>query len=441
MKTFRTGGIYLPENKLSANKRIEKIPLPSQVVIPLLQHVGTPAVAVVEKGAEVKVGTLLAKSEGRVSANIHSSVSGKVLEIQTLDTDARKCLAIDIAVEGDIWEDTIDRSEQLLRACNLAPEKIIEKIAEAGIVGMGGAVFPTHIKLTFSPELKADMLIINAAECEPFLTSDHQLMLTKGEEILVGTAILMRATRVKKAFVGIENNKKDAIAHLKELSTSYAGIEIVPLKVRYPQGSEKQLIEALTGRGVTSGSLPVSVGVVVQNVATVFAVYEAVQKNKPLIERVVTVTGKKLSNPCNVWVRIGTPVSELIAFAGGLPEDTGKIIEGGPMMGRAFADTAIPVTKGCSGILIMQDSESQRKEIRNCIRCSKCVNVCPVGLLPNFLMNVVEFSGWDKAKELGIVDCIECGLCSYVCPANRQLLDYIRLGKSKVKRIIKAKKS
>ena len=442
LKTFRIGGVHPPENKLSANKKIERIPIPSQVVIPLSQHVGAPAVAIVKKGDEVKVGTLLAQSVGFISANIHSPVSGKVLKIDdALNVSGYKRPAIYIAVEDDIWENSIDRSEKLLKECNLESKEIIEKIATAGVVGMGGAAFPTQVKLMPPPGSKAEVLIINAVECEPYLTSDHQLMMEKGEEILLGTKLLMKAIRVNKAYIGIENNKKDVIVHLEELSKSYAGIEIIPLKVKYPQGGEKQLIDAIIGRRVASGTLPVSVGAVVQNVASAFAVYEAVQKNKPLIERVVTVTGKKLSNPCNVLARIGTPISDLIAFAGGLPEDTGKIIGGGPMMGRALADTTIPVTKGSSGILIMPSLESRRQEMRNCIRCSKCVNVCPMGLIPSFLMNVTEFADWDKAEKFSIVDCIECGSCSYTCPANRPLSDYVRSGKGKVMGIIRARKS
>ncbi len=441
LKTFCIGGIHPSENKLSVNKKIERIAVPSQVVIPLSQHAGMPATAVVEKGTEVKVGTLLAKSEGLISANIHSPVSGKVLKIdKALDINGFNRPAIYIEVEGDIWEDAIDRSDKLIKEYHFESKEIIEKIAAAGIVGMGGATFPTHIKLTPPPGSKAEVLIINGAECEPYLTSDHQLMMEKGEEILVGIELLMKALRVNKAFIGIEDNKKNAIAHLEELSKSYSGITIVPLKAKYPQGGEKQLIDAIIGRRVASGALPVSVGAVVQNVSTAFAVYEAVQKNKPLIERVVTVTGKSLPNPCNVLARIGTPVSELIAFAGGLPEDTGKIIAGGPMMGKALVDTTIPVTKGISGVLVMSSSESQRKEMRNCIRCSKCVNVCPMGLIPSFLMSVSEFADWEKAEKFGIVDCIECGSCSYVCPANRPLLDFVRQGKGKVAGIIRRRK-
>lgn len=442
LKTFRIGGIHPPENKLSANKKIERIPVPSQVVVPLSQHIGAPAVAVVEKGAEVKVGTLLAKSGGFISANVHSPASGKVLKIDdSLDSSGYRRPAIYIVVEDDIWEENIDRSGQLVKECNLTSKEIIDKIAAAGIVGMGGATFPTQVKLVPPPGAKAEVLIINAVECEPYLTSDHQLMMEKGEEILVGIQLLMKAIRVNKSFVGIENNKKDAITHLRNLAKSYSGIEIIPLKVQYPQGGEKQLIDAVIGRQVASGALPISVGAVVQNVGTAFAVYEAVQKNKPLIERVVTVTGKKLKKPCNVLARIGTSISELIAFAGGLPDDSGKIIGGGPMMGRALADTTVPVTKGSSGILVMQSLESQRKEMRNCIRCSKCVGVCPMGLIPSFLMNVTEFADWDKAEKFSIVDCIECGSCSYVCPANRPLLDYVRLGKGKVMGIMRARKS
>lgn len=442
LRTFRIGGIHPPENKLSAGKKIETLALPKQVIIPLGQHIGAPAQALVKKGDLVKVGTLLAKAGGFVSANIHSSVSGKVNKIDNvLDASGYKKPAIYIDVEGDEWEESIDRSEDLVKECSLNPKEIIDKIAQAGIVGLGGATFPTHVKLMPPPGSKPEIVIINAVECEPYLTSDHSLMMEKGEQILVGVSILMKAVNVSKAVIGIENNKPDAIAHLSKLAAGYKGIEVMPLKVRYPQGGEKQLIDAVIKRQVKSGALPISTGAIVQNVGTAYAIYEAVQKNKPLFERVVTVTGKAVAKPSNLLVRIGTPIANLIEAAGGLPENTGKIIGGGPMMGKALISADVPVTKGSSGVLLLTREESVRKPMSNCIRCAKCVNACPMGLVPSLLMNATEFKNWELAEKNHITDCIECGSCSYTCPANRPLLDNIRFGKGKVMAIIRARKS
>lgn len=442
LRTFRIGGIHPPENKLSAGKKIETLALPKQVIIPLGQHIGAPAQALVKKGDLVKVGTLLAKAGGFVSANIHSSVSGKVNKIDNvLDASGYKKPAIYIDVEGDEWEESIDRSEDLVKECSLSPKEIIDKIAQAGIVGLGGATFPTHVKLMPPPGSKPEIVIINAVECEPYLTSDHSLMMEKGEQILVGVSILMKAVNVSKAVIGVENNKSDAIAHLSKLAAGYKGIEVMPLKVRYPQGGEKQLIDAVIKRQVKSGALPISTGAIVQNVGTAYAIYEAVQKNKPLFERVVTVTGKAVAKPSNLLVRIGTPIANLIEAAGGLPENTGKIIGGGPMMGKALISADVPVTKGSSGVLLLTREESVRKPMSNCIRCAKCVNACPMGLVPSLLMNATEFKNWELAEKNHITDCIECGSCSYTCPANRPLLDNIRFGKGKVMAIIRARKS
>ncbi|MDD2436111.1 MAG: electron transport complex subunit RsxC [Massilibacteroides sp.] len=442
LRTFRIGGIHPPENKLSARKKIVRLPIPKQVIIPLSQHIGAPAQAIVKKGDLVKAGTLIAKAGGFVSANIHSSVSGKINKVDTtIDASGYKRAAIFIDVDGDEWEESIDRSDELIKDCFLSAKEIIDKIAAAGIVGLGGATFPTQVKLTPPPGNKAEILIINAVECEPYLTSDHILMLEKGKEILVGVTLLMKAIDVKKAVIGIENNKPDAIKQMQTLAASFPGIEIMPLKVQYPQGGEKQLIDAVIRKQVKSGALPISAGTVVQNVGTAFAVYEAVQKNKPLFERIVTVTGKQLANPSNFLVRVGTPIKELIEAAGGVPENTGKIIGGGPMMGKALINADVPMSKGSSGILLLTKEESIRKPVQNCIRCAKCVNVCPMGLNPTLLMNATEFQNWDLAEANYIVDCIECGSCSYTCPANRPLLDYIRLGKGKVTGIIRARKS
>ena len=323
----------------------------------------------------------------------------------------------------------------------LQKEEIIDIVKEAGIVGMGGAGFPTHVKLSPKDPDKIEYVIANCAECEPYLTADHSLMMEKGEEILVGVSILMKAANVNKAVIGIENNKPDAIAHMTKLAASYQGIEVMPLKVKYPQGGEKQLIDAVTSRQVKSGALPISVGAIVQNVGTVFAVYQAVQKNKPLFERVVTVTGKAVANPSNFLVRIGTPIHVLIEAAGGIPENTGKIIGGGPMMGKALISPEVPVGKGSSGVLLLTKEESVRKPMHDCIRCAKCVNVCPMGLNPAFLMRSTVYKNWEMAEADHIQDCIECGSCSFTCPANRPLLDQIRVGKSKVMGIIRSRKS
>lgn len=440
LKTFRIGGVHPPENKLSDGKKIISLGLPKQAVVMLSQHIGAPAQPVVNKGDAVKVGTLIAKAGGFVSANIHSPVSGTVAKIdEATDTSGYKRPAIFIDVEGDEWEETIDRSETLVTACDLETKEIVARIAEAGIVGLGGATFPTQVKLSPPPGTKAEILIINGVECEPYLTADHELMMEKPDEILVGIRILMKAIGVGKAVIGIENNKKNAIALLKKRAAALPGIEVMALKTKYPQGGEKQLIDAVARRQVPSGALPIAVGAVVQNVGTAFAVYEAVQKNKPLIERVVTVTGKSVINPSNFRARIGTPVSQLIEAAGGLPEDTGKIISGGPMMGKAVITPEIPVTKGCSGVLMIPSLEAARKQMVDCIRCTKCVFACPMGLNPTLLMRLSELSLWEQAEKERIMDCIECGSCSFTCPSYRPLLDYVRLGKGKVGAAIRAR--
>jgi electron transport complex protein RnfC len=441
LKTFKIGGVHPPENKISAGKKIEVLPIPKTVFIPVAQHIGSPSTVAVNRGDIVKVGQIIAKSSGFVSTNIHSSVSGKVKKIDvSADSSGYSKQGVFIDVDGDEWLEDIDRSETLNKTFDLDGTTIVQKIQEAGVVGLGGATFPTHVKLVPPKGMKAEVLLINGVECEPYLTSDHRLMIEKADEILIGTQLLMKAMNVEKAAIGIENNKPDAIQLLTDKAKNYTGITVIPLKVKYPQGGEKQLIKAVTGREVPSGGLPIAVGAVVSNVGTAFAVYEAIQKNKPLFERVVTVTGKGLANPSNFKVRIGTSTSELIEAAGGLPENTGKIISGGPMMGRAIASLDIPVTKGTSGILLMQNEEAKRGGYMDCIRCSRCVSVCPMGLEPYLLMTFGQKQIFDRAEEDRIMDCIECGSCSYTCPSNRPLLDYIRFGKGKVGAIIRTRK-
>jgi len=438
LKTFKIGGVHPKENKLTAEKAIEYASLPSKVSIPLSQSLGAPSEVIIEKGDYVKVGQLIAKGKAFISSNIHSSVSGKVSKIEEItDTSGYRRPAIIIDVEGDEWIEGIDKSKDLITEIKLNRQEIVERIKEFGIVGMGGATFPTHVKLMVPEDKKAEFLIINGVECEPYLTADHRLMLEKAEEILTGIRILMIALDVKKAFIGIENNKPDAIKLLQKQTAKYSTIEVVPLKVKYPQGGEKQLIKAVTGREVPSGKLPIETGCIVNNVGTAFAVYEAVQKNKPLIERVVTVTGDNLLKPGNYITRIGTTVSHLIEISGGLPENTGKVISGGPMMGKALTSLDVPIVKGTSGIMVFPEKESHRIELHTCIRCSRCVGVCPMGLLPFQMDQNLVNQLYDEAENAHIMDCMECGCCVYTCPSGRPVLDYMRLGKNRVGNIIK----
>ncbi len=442
MKTFKIGGIHPHDNKLTAGRAIEKTALPKQAIVPLSQHIGAPAQPIVEKGDHVKVGQLIAQASGFMSANIHAPISGVVTKIDNA-TDAwglpMPSIYIDAEGDGDEWLETIDRTPDVNRICKLEPQEIIDKIKDAGIVGLGGACFPTHVKLMPPPGMKAEVLIVNAVECEPYLTCDHQLMMEHAEEIFIGISLLKRALKIDRAIVGIENNKRDAIELFQKLADRNFGVEICPLKLRYPQGGEKQLIDATIGRQVPSGALPISVGAVVDNVATVYAVYEAVQKNKPLIERVMTVTGKDVKNGGNYLVRFGTPLKDVIDVAGGIPENTGKIVAGGPMMGRAVSNVDMPAHKRTSGILMIPENESVRHEPENCMRCGKCVEACPMGLEPFLLAKQAELKRWDEMEHNAIMDCIECGCCLYSCPSYRPLLDYVRLGKATVGGIIRAR--
>lgn len=441
LKRFKIGGIHPSDNKLSRNFAIEIMPIPAKVVIPVSQHIGAPAVATVKKGDKVLVGDKIAEKGGFVSANIHSSVSGTVESVDlSSDASSVRKMSITIAVEGDEWNSTIDRSPRLEKTCNLSMAEIIAKITDAGIVGLGGATFPTQVKLSPPPGKTATALVINGVECEPYLTSDHRVMLEKADEVIVGVDILCKAIGVNQAFIGIENNKLDAIATMQKAAEGYSHITIVPLRVQYPQGGEKQLIDAVMSRQVPSGALPIEVGAVVQNVGTALAVYEAVQKNKPLFERVVTVTGKSVKTPKNLLTRIGTPISQLIEASGGLPENVSKVIGGGPMMGRAISNIDGPVTKGSSGILLMNDNESLRAKPETCIRCAKCVSVCPMGLEPYLLALLSKRGMFAEQEEHRPTDCIECGSCSYTCPAGLPLLDMIRLGKTEVMSIIRSRK-
>lgn len=444
MKTFRIGGIHPEENKITAENATNIAPLPKQAIFPLSQHIGAPAKPVVKKGDHVKVGTLIAEAGGFVSAPIYSSVSGTVFKVDTaVDASGYRKPAIIINVEGDEWEETIDRSSTLELLENhqeLTPEEITNRIKLAGVTGMGGAGFPTFIKLMPPPDTKAECVILNGVECEPYITADYRLMMEHADEILVGLKLLMTAAKVDRGYIGIEENKPEAIALLQHKAEKEKNIEIVPLKQKYPQGGEKQLVDAVISRQVPAPpAIPVNVGAIVQNVATAFAVYEAVMKHKPLIERYTTVTGKELAKPGNFIVRLGTPACLLIDACGGLPVSENKVLSGGPMMGKALISLDAPIVKGSNSITILSGREARRHKPGPCLRCAKCVDVCPMGLEPYLLATASSLKIWDKAEEEMITSCIECGSCQFTCPAYRPLLDNIRIGKQTVMGIIKGR--
>ena len=448
-RTFRIGGIHPDENKLTHEVATQTAPLPKQAIFPLSQHIGAPAKPVVQKGDKVKVGTLLAEAGGFVSAPIFSSVSGTVVKIDTaIDATGYRKPAIIINVEGDEWEPSIDRSEGLELVKDhpeLTPEEIVTRIKDAGVVGMGGACFPTFIKLTPPPTATAECVIINAVECEPYITADYRLMMEHADEILVGLELLMKGAKVNRGYIGIETNKPAAIALLTEkcsqvFSASAYHVEVVPLQQRYPQGGEKQLVDAVIRRQVPAPpAIPVNVGAIVQNVGTAFAVYQAVMKRKPLFERYTTVTGKRLARPGNYLVRMGTPMQELIDLCGGMPEGDNKLLAGGPMMGKALTSTEVPICKGTNSVTILSGDDARRKEPQPCIRCAKCVGACPMGLEPYLLAKLSEAKNWERAEGEDIVSCIECGSCQFTCPAHRPLLDNIRQGKQTVMGIIRSR--
>ena len=449
IKTFRIGGIHPEENKLTHEVATQVAPLPKQAIFPLSQHIGAPAKPVVQKGDKVKVGSLLAEASGFVSAPIHSSVSGTVFKIDTaIDATGYQKPVIIVNVEGDEWEETIDRSDKLEPMSahpELTPEEIVERIKQAGVVGMGGACFPTFIKLCPPPTAKAECVIINAVECEPYITADYRLMMEHADEILVGLELLMKAAKVTRGYIGIETNKPKAIELLTAKAADVFGgseysVEVVPLKQRYPQGGEKQLVDAVIRRQVPAPpAIPVNVGAIVQNVGTAFAVYQAVMKRKPLFERYTTVTGKRLQRPGNYLVRMGTPMQDLIDLCGGMPEGDNKLLAGGPMMGKALTSTQVPICKGTNSVTILSDDDARRQEPQPCIRCAKCVSVCPMGLEPYLLAKLSAFKNWEKAEHEDIVSCIECGSCQFTCPAHRPLLDNIRQGKQTVMGIIRSR--
>ncbi len=429
-KTFSLGGIHPHDYKEYTNKiPIRNAVIPSVSIIPMSQHMGKPSECIVSIGDTVKEGMLIGKSTGFFSSQIHSPVPGKVTDITEIYLpNGIKCKAVKIELEGEFSRS--GKSSDKNDWSNLKLEQFLNLVNKMGIVGLGGATFPAYIKYSIKDKQKLEYLVINGVECEPFLTSDHRLMLEKPEKILEGVKILKKMLAPEKVIIGIEANKQDAIELLtKKASDMALDVEVTGLKVQYPQGDEKKLLKALIGREVPSGGLPLEIGAVVSNVGTVFAIYEAVVYGKPLIERCVTVTGSVIKNPANLKTRIGTPIKELIEECGGFTEMPGKVIAGGPMMGFSLTDLDSPVTKGVSGIIAFSKKEAIIKKKTNCIQCGKCVLACPFGLNPTLLFKQIDHQMYSEALENGLMDCKECGCCGYVCPARIPLVQGFKLGK------------
>lgn len=440
MKTFKAGGIHPEENKLASNSKVEIMPLPKKAVVFVSQHLGVPSVPVVGKGDRVKTGQLLAKAAAFIGANTHSPFTGVITKIDLArDFNGYPKPAFFIDVENDDWEEGIDVSDDIVREIKAEASEIVERIKDRGVVGLGGAAFPTHVKYMIPEGKRAEFLLINAVECEPYLTSDNRVMIEHAEEVLIGIQIMKKALGINLAKVGVEKNKPEAIKCICKAAKSFDGIEIVPLRTKYPQGAEKQLVYALTKREVPTGKLPIDVGCVVNNIGTALAVYNAVQKNRPLTDNVLTYTGKNAKENKNLLVRVGTPLREVVDYCGGMPENTGKVINGGPMMGKAVVNLDAPTVKTTSCILVMDEKESKRKKQTNCLRCGKCVSVCPMGLEPIQLALLAKQSRWEETEIEGTMNCIECGCCLYTCPAGQPLLDLIRVAKNNVGKLRKAR--
>jgi len=430
MKTFRQGLHLVEKKELSEDKKIKKISCPPRVILPLSQHTGAPGIPLVKVGDLVEEGQKIADADSFISSPIHASISGKVSSIEKLphpvggEGEA-------IIIEGNghgrkVWE----KEEANLRS--LAAEEIRKIIREAGIVGLGGAAFPTHVKLSPPENKPIDTIILNGCECEPYLTGDHRLMLERADDCLYGLRLIVKVTGATRGYVGIESNKGDAIALMREKLKVKGNIQVVPLKTKYPQGGEKMLIKAILNREVPSGGLPLDVGVVVSNVGTALAIAEAIKWGKPLLERVVTITGSGVSQPANLWVPLGTPFSCVVEECGGLRENASKVIMGGPMMGLSQYTLDVPVIKGTSGILVLTESETVAGKEEPCIKCARCIDHCPMGLLPTILARLVKAEKWDSLKDYGVMNCIECGCCAYVCPSRIPLVHLMKLGKFQV---------
>lgn len=428
-KTFK-GGVHPHEQKeLTENLPFEVIPNPKQIIIPLTQHLGKPAKPIVKKGSEVRAGEIIAEQDGFISAPVHSPVSGKVSKISSganvagFPKDA-------IIIEANETNDIVLMPS--LDPEKVSAEEIRERVKLAGIVGQGGAAFPTYVKLSPPADKKIEMVIINGCECEPYLTRDYRYMIERTDDLITGLRLIMKAVGVAKGAIGIENNKPEAINKLKEAVKNYPDISIEVLETKYPQGAEKMLIKAVTGKEVPPGKLPFDVGAVIQNIGTAIAIYDAVVKGEPQLTAALTVSGRGINQPKNLIVPIGTPLADILDYCGGVKENAVKVVVGGPMMGVAQYDFSAPVMKATSGILVLTEDEINNHEETPCLRCGKCVDVCPLNLIPTKLARLSSLEKFDDAEQLGITVCMECGTCTYTCPANLPLVQWIRFGKQRV---------
>lgn len=432
LKTFPKGGIHPAEHKAeAADKPIKPIPLPNHVILPISQHTGAPCEPVVKKGDHVKTGQLIADSKQYVSAPVHATISGTVGEITHYPHPlGARVIAIPITSDGqDEWAEGILKEGSPATGAYDDVATLREKIRSAGIVGLGGAAFPTHVKLNPPKDKPIDTFICNGAECEPYLTGDYRLMLEQPEQIVEGCRIVMAVLGVKRCLIAVEDNKRDAAERVRQRIPPDSGLSVLLCATKYPQGGEKQLVKALLNREVPSAGLPLDVGVVVQNVGTCVSIYQAVAWNKPLIERIVTVTGPGVREPENLLVRIGTKFADILNVRGAAITDGAQVIMGGPMMGKAQWTLDVPVVKGTSGIVVLRPEDVVYFEEANCLRCGRCIQVCPMGLMPNLLADYTRNEQFEELKALGVLDCMECGSCAYVCPANRRLIHWIRIGK------------
>lgn len=432
MKLSFKGGVH-PDSKkeLTKDKPIRELDAPSKVIIPLRQHIGAPCDPVVKVGDVVKMGQLIGKSEAFVSAPVFSSVSGTVTAIEPyFHPSGIKTLSV--IIENDFldeWDPNICPTGEYY---DLSGKEIIEAVKNAGIVGMGGAAFPTHVKLSPPPDKEIKYVIVNGAECEPYLTSDFRAMIEYPEKIIYGLKAVMKIFGLNTGYIGIEDNKKEGIKSVKNALGEDNSIQVATLKTKYPQGSEKHLIKAVTGKEVPSGKLPADVGAIVINVDTAVEIYETLKTGRPLISRIVTVTGNGINEPCNLRVRIGTPFFEVIKAAGGMKDNVKKLIMGGPMMGMAQFSLETPVIKGTSGLLALTEKEINDKKELACLRCAKCVDACPMGLMPLYISMYSKKEDYENMQKYNISDCIECGSCSFACPSFRNPVEYIRAGKAKL---------
>lgn len=428
-KTFK-GGIHPNEQKhLTENLPFELMPNPKQVIIPLVQHLGKPAKPIVKKGSEVKAGEIIAEQDGFISSPIHSPVSGKVSKITvgaTVTGFPKDAIVIESAEKNEtVLMPPLDPDV-------ISPEEIRERVKLAGIVGQGGAAFPTYVKLSPPPDKKIDIVIINGCECEPYLTRDYRYMIERTDDLISGLKLIMKAVGVDKGAIGIEDNKPEAINKLKEVVKNIPNISIEVLETKYPQGAEKMLIKAVTGKEVPPGKLPFDVGAVIQNIGTAIAVNDAIVKGEPQLTAALTVSGLGINQPKNLIVPIGTPLADVLDYCGGVKENAVKVVVGGPMMGVAQYDFSAPVMKATSGILVLTDEEVNDHEETPCLRCGKCVDVCPLNLIPTKLARLSSLEKFEEAEQLGITVCMECGTCTYTCPANLPLVQWIRFGKQRV---------